>query len=316
MRLSALFGKRQSDSTNAIIIDPRTRQPLYGEYGQRHTAPSEGANELELYSATINRSFGEGGPTLTSATSYSKTTLAGVSDLYNFFEALLRLPIPTAVSENSFPVKQFTQEVRLASDKNGQFEWLIGGYYQHEHGEPLSRYHGTNADGSIRTLPAPFDPLFIVTRNYRLRELAAFGNASYYFMPNLWVTLGYRYSDIEQRDQSAASGFFGNPANPAVAVLTDRRAQENKSTYLATVSYKPALDTMLYARAASGYRPGGTRNRPPGAPVDFATSYESDSIWNYEIGAKRSWPAQRLNAGVAVFWIDWSDIQQTFLVGD
>ena len=316
VRVNALFSKRQSDSTNAVIIDPDTRQPLYGEYGQRHAAPSQGSNELELYSATINRTFGEGGPTLTSATSYSKTTMEGVADAFNFFEALLGLPIPTALSEESFPVRQFTQEVRLASARNGELEWLIGGYYQREHGEPMSRYYGTNPDGSIRTLPAPFDPLYVVERNYRLRELAAFGNASYYFMPNLWVTLGYRYSDIEQHDKSARSGFLGNPANPSVTVLTDIRAQENKSTYLATLSYQPTLDTLLYARAASGYRPGGTRTRPPGAPADFKTSFESDSIWNYEIGAKHSWPAQRLNAGIAAFWIDWTDIQENFQVGD
>lgn len=316
VRLSAMYSKRQSNATDAIIIDSLTREPLYGDYEQRHLAFAEGSNELKLYSATINHTFGEGGPTLTSATSYSDVTLDMVGDPFNFFEAYFGLPIPTAMSRTVFPLEQVTQELRLTSAKNGRFEWLVGGYYQREHGEPDNRYFATDPDGSIRTLDAPFDPLYVVQRNYRVREFAAFGNASYYFTPALWLTVGYRYSDIDQHDRSARSGFFGNPTNPAVALTNDFRAKENKSTYLGTLSYKPTDDSLLYVRAASGYRPGGTRTRPPGAPADFSTSFDSDSIWNYEVGVKQSWPAQRINAGLAVFLIDWTDIQQNFRVGD
>lgn len=315
VRLGALLSKQESNSDNAIIIDSATRQPVYGRYTQDHFAPSNGSNEIELYSATINHQLENSGATVTSASSYSKTTQKSLFDPFNLFQTEFGLPVPTANATISYPVEQVTQELRLTSAKNGKFEWLAGGYYQHEQGNPFTDYFATSPTGVPIVLPPPLNPFYSVSRDYQVREFAGFGNASYYFLHNLWLTLGYRYSDIKQHDAGENLGFFANPAAPDVPVPKDFREKEDKSTYLATLSYKLTPDVELYTRAASGYRPGGSRNAPPGAGSDFSTSYKSDSIWNYEAGAKGMWPGYHLSGSVAVYWIDWSDIQENFKVG-
>lgn len=41
------------------------------------------------------------------------------------------------------------------------------------------------------------------------------------------------------------------------------------------------------------------------------TQFDSDSLWNYEVGAKTAWLDRRLIANVAAYRIDWTDVQQT-----
>ena len=61
---------------------------------------------------------------------------------------------------------------------------------------------------------------------------------------------------------------------------------------------------MIYARAASGYRQGGS-NTTPGAPPE----YSPDKTYNYEVGLKGKFLNGKLTADLSVFHIDWKDIQ-------
>ena len=80
--------------------------------------------------------------------------------------------------------------------------------------------------------------------------------------------------------------------------------------YDASVKYRLSDDTMVYVRAASGYRPGGTQ------AVAFAPSYDSDSLVNYEIGLKTTFLDGRARVNVAAYHIDWKDIQLTAYTPD
>jgi iron complex outermembrane receptor protein len=66
---------------------------------------------------------------------------------------------------------------------------------------------------------------------------------------------------------------------------------------------------VLYARIATGYRPGGPILQFNGAPADFPTSYDPDSTTNYEVGTKGSTEDGRFSYDVALFYIAWEDIQ-------
>ena len=62
---------------------------------------------------------------------------------------------------------------------------------------------------------------------------------------------------------------------------------------------------MLYARVATGYRPGGPNVFLPGVPP----MVDSDSMTNYEIGVKSSLAGGAVQLEAAVFFMDWEDIQ-------
>src|SRR3546814_13685293 len=68
---------------------------------------------------------------------------------------------------------------------------------------------------------------------------------------------------------------------------------------------------MLYARAASGYRPGGPRFLPLGLspPPGFTNEFGSETLWNYEIGARTALFDLRLTMSGAIYYIDWSHVQ-------
>jgi outer membrane receptor protein involved in Fe transport len=66
---------------------------------------------------------------------------------------------------------------------------------------------------------------------------------------------------------------------------------------------------MLYGRIATGYRPGGPNALPPIAPPDVPREYGADKTTNYEVGFRTSQLEGHLSADIALFYVDWKDIQ-------
>jgi len=72
---------------------------------------------------------------------------------------------------------------------------------------------------------------------------------------------------------------------------------------------------------ARGFRPGGNNAQPSTTPTCVAAlkqfglangvppSYNSDSVWSYEIGAKMRFADNRIQIDGSVFHIDWNNIQ-------
>ena len=90
---------------------------------------------------------------------------------------------------------------------------------------------------------------------------------------------------------------------------------------------------MVYVNVAKGYRPGGLVPIVPAGEPNTATdcvaalkadgpqrhhpetrSYQSDSLWNYELGTKTAWLDHRLTIDAAGFYIHWKNIQQEILL--
>src|SRR3546814_9726493 len=68
---------------------------------------------------------------------------------------------------------------------------------------------------------------------------------------------------------------------------------------------------MLYGRVATGYRPGGPNVIVPNVPP----SVDADRMTNYEIGLKADLADRMASVDVALFWMDWTDIQVTRAFG-
>jgi outer membrane receptor protein involved in Fe transport len=148
-----------------------------------------------------------------------------------------------------------------------------------------------------------------------LTEYAVFSNATLYLGSKFDVTLGFRDSHISQTRLRRAEGLLYNPTDPSVFTTSYQKFTESSNTYLASARYRVTDDTLLYARAASGYRPGGGRTVPAGAPAGFLDYYTSDSLWSYEAGFKMRELQGRLTLDTDAFWINWSNIQTLQPVG-
>lgn len=77
-------------------------------------------------------------------------------------------------------------------------------------------------------------------------------------------------------------------------------------THRLNLTWKVTPDHLLYATWSKGFRPGGINRRGDIPP------YAEDTLTNYELGFKTSWPG-RLTFNGAFFWQEWKSFQFSFL---
>jgi outer membrane receptor protein involved in Fe transport len=301
VRLSAMVQENRQIGLSVVDTDTTTFQPAYGSYNQLRYEREGLAESTRLYSAEINYHFGLFD--LVSATGYSQLYPTGYADDTLSFQAYGLGPVSPqnpAQDVSNDNTNKLTQEIRLVSRRIGIAEFMLGGFYQHE------QDHFSFVDTLTATPGVNFS-----TRgsNGTLTEYAGFLDATLYFSPRFDFTAGYRYSKIHQDLSQYSTGSLYNPIAPNEVTTTAQTFSEGPSTYLAAARYHVTDDLLLYARAASGYRPGGGRVLPPGTPPGFPDYYTSDKIWSYEVGEKYKGLNGRLSIDADAFWIDWSNIQ-------
>jgi outer membrane receptor protein involved in Fe transport len=74
-------------------------------------------------------------------------------------------------------------------------------------------------------------------------------------------------------------------------------------------NYKLNDDLLFYALAAEGFRQGGTNDGGFGSLIQVPESFNSDSLWNYEVGMKSVWWERKLILNLTAYAIRWSHIQ-------
>jgi iron complex outermembrane receptor protein len=286
-------------------------KPLYGDLQELRYVQEYFQYRTDLVSAEINYQTPYG--TLLSATSYSKIKPIAQLDSTLDFAAFGLTTTSNPIASLSHHIdEQETEELRFTSNRLGNLEFIAGLFYQHEDLNDGANFPTFNAGGHTVDTTAPL--LGYYNRTGMLEEVAGFVNATYYILPNLDVTVGYRYSDIWQHRDSEIAGtlYEGCPT----CTETDSLSVHNSpSTYLAGLRWRATDDVMFYLRAASGYRPGGVRSPLPGGPANFGLTYTSDSIWSYEAGMKVKALNGRLTFDVDGYQIDWTNIQALVYVG-
>lgn len=80
-----------------------------------------------------------------------------------------------------------------------------------------------------------------------------------------------------------------------------RDEAHQKTTYLLCARYKPAADTAVYGRIATGYRPGGPSALAPDVVPGGKQTFEPDTRTSYELGFKSA----LLGGGLLVQSVGW-----------
>jgi iron complex outermembrane receptor protein len=195
-------------------------------------------------------------------------------------------------------------ELRAASAGDGPLSWTLGAYNEvrADHIDSQVR-HVDPATGSL-VLP----PVFIGRRDIEnhLSQSAVFGEVSYAIAPQTALTLGARRFDYVKRDRGGVqmpNVVSGTWADYAIDARTEERGWSLKA--LASRQVSPGL--FAYAQVSQGFRPGGV-NVVPGLPESLAV-YRSDRLTNYEAGFKARDSDGRFTANLALYRIDWQDMQ-------
>jgi len=221
------------------------------------------------------------------------------------------IPAPGLLSDDTLnDFKKITQEVRLTSTGSGPISWLAGSYYTHERSRQQQSVNARMTSGALASL---INPTLLVTVPTTLTEYSGFGNITYALSSVFDLTGGLRIGRIDQVNRTLLSGtdaaayrlFFvlnGLGAGPP-ADTGAQHGSKTVETYLATARYHFSQDGMIFARFATGFRPGGPNFPVPGlAPV-----YNPDQTYNYELGLKRRFWEGRGSIDLTGYYLDWKD---------
>jgi iron complex outermembrane recepter protein len=332
LRLTAFAQNLKSGAGSYFEVDPTTLHSLYGGFVQSRYQPEPTNIKYRVYYGTADWDFGAA--SLTSVTSYSTfkerletdATFVDVGGGVTFAQlvnllanlgsaapdviglpAITDTPVTRPLGVELFQAtgtKKFTQEVRLASPNNDTIEWLIGAFYTHEKSAIDPQNYFATEFGTDVIAP-DVNQIAHIFLHSKYDEYAAFGNATWHITPRADLTLGGRWAHNKQRaDLLIDSDLLGSAAG------TNLHSSESVFTYSVAPRYELSKHASIYARVASGYRPGGPNVIPAGAPAGVPTTYGADRLTNWEVGIKAEAPDARLwSVELAAYHIDWKDIQ-------
>ncbi len=302
VRLTAATQTSKYDGTNAVDVDPVTLVPTYGELTQERVVAEPSEFKYQNYAMDIGWTIGS--MQLTSITSWGELdtdTTTDATPVYGPFGSLLFGGTPGVPLLGTNDLQKFTQEVRLSSLNKDHLEWQVGGYYTHESASLLQNLNATANPGG-----AYLGNIIYVDLESTYKEVAAFADVTYHFGPQFDVQLGGRWSKNDQ-DADQTTGY--NPLFGIPVSVDHGTSSESVWTYSLAPSWHFTTDTMAYARLATGYRPGGPNALPPNAPPSVPHQYQSDSTTNVELGLRTTQLDGSLSIDVALFHVDWKDIQ-------
>jgi iron complex outermembrane recepter protein len=307
IRVTAELQTTEYDGTNVVDINPVTLQPVYGDLAQERVVPEPSNFRYENYNATIDWNLGAF--KLLSATSYGILDADTVTD---------GTPINGGLAGGLFGgtgapldgdtrLEKFTQELRLTSPSSDRLEWQLGGFYTHEDGSLVQ---------NLYAVTAPVGPVLglliqpVVDSTYK--EGAGFADLTYHFNSQFDIQAGGRWSSNSQNATQTTTydptlaGLLGVVPNPQIVYGS---SNEHVWTYSVAPSWHFDKNGMVYARLATGYRPGGPNVLPPGAPPDVQREYGSDKTTNVELGVRSTQLDGRLSLDLALYHVDWKNIQ-------
>jgi iron complex outermembrane receptor protein len=195
----------------------------------------------------------------------------------------------------------FNQELRLDSVlTRGAFgvvdRWTLGAFY------------ANLAEDGVYTNTDPFDIRGLRTR-YDSDQLALFGQAAHDFSPRTRLIVGVR---AERVDLSGRG--------------TRTRFRKTRNSFDPVVTFTPAFDDTLFggkltlehdfpgnllgfASLTRGYKAGGVnldaRINPPADPL----TYDTEMLWNTEVGLRGHWLERTLMGEISAFSLDRAETQ-------
>ena len=315
----SLYQKTEAD-------DAPYRNPAFGDLARSTAFAETNETDVTLHSLRLDHDFGVA--TLTAIGAYQEKSQDFAFDYTPYRGAYntdlgLNLTSPLFIESGGESTGE-SLEVRLASNTEGRFEWLIGAmYFESE----KNLYEQLGADGAAAAFDA--SPLYgpgtgaVIAPDGRIfnafftdlkaKEMAVFGEASFNFTPELKLTAGGRLFKTETDSTSSQVGFSTFPGGLSVSP-TESDEQDGFSPKV-SLTYTPSEDLMVYGLYSEGFR-FGTPNTQGLSAFPVPAGSESDSLKNYEIGVRSNLAGGKVLLDATAFYVDWSDIQLRLLTPD
>jgi outer membrane receptor protein involved in Fe transport len=201
-------------------------------------------------------------------------------------------------------------EVRLSSLGESRVGWVVGAMYLKSDKDALdsTKQNGIasylTANGLPGAVLAPNDSYDRYFSSREDKEMALFGEVTFNFTDSLSLAAGGRL--FEAKSDNTVGRLVGVDFPSGYAYSENKK--DDGFTPKVAFSWKPNQDFMLYTSYSEGFRVGGANPNPPQI-TPTASTYDSDSVKNYEFGVRSTLAGGILQLDATVFHIDWDDIQ-------
>ena len=249
------------------------------------------------------------------------------------------------IDQSKASPEQWSQEFRVATQFDGDWNFLLGAFYLDFETETHYVVRNTGLSLPAQALavsaifPSPFgepgsassepDPHMWGfdndTRHYELETWALFGEAYWDVTEQLTATAGIRYSDeTKKSDQRTIYlTFLGNPQSEEDNGYFHPDYDSQETTGRFNLTYTMSDEIMMYANIARSYKSGGFNPISANSPlVDPAQGgdpgnldFDPEFINSAEIGIKTTLLNGSMQLNGTLFYYDYEDLQTSKIVG-
>ncbi len=225
---------------------------------------------------------------------------------------------PRGFANNNDLTEITTFEARLQSnnDAESRWSWLGGVFYSKEEGHtefgsfvrgyadtPAFAYFAYLEYNVYNGVLEPTDQWWLGVYDTELEQKAVFGEVAFDVTENFTITAGGRWFEYDRTFdllQEAPPGFSGFSRTDA-----QTKTKDDDIVGKVNLTYRIDDDRMVYFTWSEGFRNGGANPVRPNSILP--TEFSSDTLTNWELGAKTEWMDNRLRLNVAAYHMSWDD---------
>ncbi|MFC0205659.1 TonB-dependent receptor [Novosphingobium soli] len=236
-------------------------------------------------------------------------TLTSVSGYYGVREDISSNGGYGPTSNNAFVVgfsnDQYSQELRLASDFDGMFDVVIGGFY-----EDRRLYTSTFIAVPGINLPLPTE-----STHQKQTSASAFGQLLFNPTEQIQVTAGGRYThEVKDLRDFTVTPYGGTPFDVTTSPrYPGTRLKFDDFSPEVTVKFTPADDVMLFASYKQGFKSGGFdagfTNGAIALDPSRDQSFDPEEVEGFEAGLKSRFADRQVTFNLTAYWYDYSGLQ-------
>lgn len=273
-------------------------QDIVGLENDKINAPSLGANRHRTGGVSLEWNRALSGHTLTAISAYRRFEQRYESRTYGAYT-----PIDELLQFGGHDLDQYSQEVRIASDQQGVFDY-VGGLFlladSNEVSTTFPGYHSPPVTGPLIGRDYASD---VDTLNY-----AAFAEVNVHPLERLTLTGGLRWTretvDVQIVGYPIPAGQVrnGHPLG-----VTEDSATASNLSWKGGAQWRIDADRMLYATVSTGYKgPGFNVNT---SVLGNAQPIEEETVTSYELGLKSEFADGRVLLNLSGYWSVFEDFQ-------
>ena len=306
LTIDALLLYKKSDlegdqlGTAPGVLNPRAITPSAGDVKSLSTQN----DETNLGALTINYDLGFA--SLISASASTSSIALEIRDITAGAVAVFPpafIPGNRDFTTNRFESEAFTQELRLVSNGDQQFDWTVGAYYKDE-----SRQVNNDFTFLIPAINTNFNPQQL--NKMSAESWAVFADLDYQLTERWAVQAGVRYfSDKKDYTFLQVQGSPIPPGSfPPTGTTSTNTADATSTSPKIGVTFELNPNVLLFAKYSQGFRAATINSIPLSIYPQARAFADPDKLTAYEVGIKSTpWAGGYLN--LYLYNNDWTNLQ-------